>query len=94
MKQLEQNLSQALEKIDQLEGSVPQERAVSSESPIVMAGHWEQTQLGEIPHFVDGTLDLPPLNETLLAVEKYLATLNVVIPPFHPGRLVYINLAS
>ncbi|KAL2831003.1 fungal-specific transcription factor domain-containing protein [Aspergillus pseudoustus] len=92
MKQLEKNLSQALEKIDQLEGCVSQEKTVASnQSSMISSSLQEQQDLdgGEILDFVDGSLlDLPPLHEALPAVEKYLATLNSVIPLFHPGRLL------
>ncbi|KAJ0413986.1 fungal-specific transcription factor domain-containing protein [Aspergillus carlsbadensis] len=100
MKHLEENLSQALKKIDQLKGEtegrrgqvVPQETmaAAFSQSPMVLASGLQGQK--DVFDFVDNesrALDLPPLHEALPAVEKYLATLNSVIPLFHPGRLLY-----
>jgi hypothetical protein len=96
MKQLEENLSQALNKIDQLEAKdhhgVPQGMTADfSQSPMILASLQERE---EVLDFVDSgsrsrSLDLPPLNEALPAVEKYLATLNSVIPLFHPGKLLH-----
>ena len=36
----------------------------------------------------DALMELPPLQEVLSATEAYLATLNAVLPLFHPGRLL------
>ncbi|KAL3428731.1 hypothetical protein BDV09DRAFT_190710 [Aspergillus tetrazonus] len=87
IKQLQENLRQALAKIDQLESNVP----IPSHSPRILASlqEPEEEERGEILDFVDGSspLDLPPLHEALPAVEQYLATLNSVIPLFHPSRL-------
>ncbi|KAL5337699.1 hypothetical protein BJX70DRAFT_409030 [Aspergillus crustosus] len=88
MKQLEENLHQALQKIDQLESCVPEETAISGQSFTAMAGMKEQEKRAQFVDFGNGSLDLPPLHETLPAVEKYLATLNLGIPLFHPGRLL------
>ncbi|KAL4739530.1 fungal-specific transcription factor domain-containing protein [Aspergillus similis] len=85
--QLEENLRQALAKIDQLESNAP----ISSHSPMTLASLQEpEEERGDILGFLDGSspLDLPPLHEALPAVQKYLATLNSVIPLFHPGRLL------
>jgi hypothetical protein len=95
MKQLEENLSQALQKIDQLETEgrhgVQRETATApSQSPIIIASSLQDSGQEDVFDFVDvsRSLDLPPLHEALPAVEKYLATLNSVMPLFHPGRLL------
>ncbi|KAF7563691.1 hypothetical protein G7046_g486 [Stylonectria norvegica] len=36
----------------------------------------------------DARLELPPVHEVLSALERYLTTLNAVLPLFHPGRLL------
>ncbi|KAL2867226.1 transcription factor domain-containing protein [Aspergillus lucknowensis] len=100
IKQLEENLSQALAKIDQLESSRNVPMSSDAPSGMILAGlqepepEPEEEEQGKIFDVVDGwspspsPLDLPPLHEALPVVEKYLATLNSVIPLFHPGRLL------
>ncbi|KAL4876131.1 fungal-specific transcription factor domain-containing protein [Aspergillus karnatakaensis] len=90
LKELEQNLSQALAKIEQLESNKPRNPRSPSQSPILLESLLQRdAQLGEAFDIGDRpSLDLPPLYEALPAVERYLATLNSVLPLFHPGRLL------
>ncbi|KAL4955756.1 fungal-specific transcription factor domain-containing protein [Aspergillus filifer] len=84
LKQLEENLSQALAKIEQLESNGLQGPAVSRPSP----GIFESREDFDIADGLSLHLPMPPLHEALPAVEKYLATLNSAIPLFHAGRLL------
>ncbi|KAL4967485.1 transcription factor domain-containing protein [Aspergillus stella-maris] len=83
--QLEENLTQALARIEKLQSNVPPDPAVFRNSPTTF--EFEPEQDFDV---VDAglLLPLPPLHEALPAVEKYLAALNSVIPLFHPGRLL------
>lgn len=90
MKQLEENLSQALQEIDELKGHVPQGTTASPDKQALIANFHEDGDvdlLDQRSH--DGSLDLPPLQETLPAVETYLATFNSVLPLFHPAKLLH-----
>jgi hypothetical protein len=91
MKQLEENLSQALQEIDELKGHVPQgTTATSLDRQALVANLQEEGDVNFLnQRLYDGSLDLPPLQETLPAVEKYLATLNTALPLFHPDRLLH-----
>lgn len=90
MKQLEKNLSQALQEIGDLKGHVPQGTAASPDKQAVIANLQEDDDINLLgQRFHDESLDLPPLQETLPAVEKYLATFNSVLPLFHPGKLLH-----
>ncbi|CRG85376.1 hypothetical protein PISL3812_02458 [Talaromyces islandicus] len=85
MKQLEENLSQALAEIDELKGT-----AASSGKQVQIPNPQGDNHVGFVDQRLhDGLLDLPPLQETLPFVEKYLATLNSILPLFHPGRLLH-----
>lgn len=91
MRQLEENLGQALAEIDELKGHAPQGTGDSPGKQSLIANLQEENDDGGFvdQRLHDGSLDLPPLHETLPAVETYLATLNSVLPLFHPGRLLH-----
>ncbi|KAH8688520.1 fungal-specific transcription factor domain-containing protein [Ilyonectria robusta] len=84
---LETRLADVLEKIDRLEERpVPKNTARSPSLSVIGSDINDPGLPAGKPH--GPSMELPPLQEVLAAVEKYLTTSNAFLPLFHPGRLL------
>ncbi|KAH7126133.1 fungal-specific transcription factor domain-containing protein [Dactylonectria macrodidyma] len=84
---LESRLAEVLQRMERLESLAAQTDTPSSPSLPVVGHHSNggTPLIGEPNRF---SMELPPLQETLSAVEKYLATSNAFLPLFHSGNLL------
>ncbi|KAI0176331.1 fungal-specific transcription factor domain-containing protein [Hypoxylon sp. FL1284] len=77
---LELQLSAVLSKLERLEGG---QETSSSITPAY------RQDAAALPSQTPGLSDLPPFQEVLLIVERYLASFNAVLPLFHPATLLH-----
>lgn len=87
LEHLEARLSEALARIDELEGLVPQGTVASDDTFLAVSRQDDDVDLVDRKPR-ETPLELPPLQEVLPAVQEYLATLNAVLPLFDPYRLL------
>ncbi|OQV08766.1 Fungal specific transcription factor domain-containing protein [Cladophialophora immunda] len=92
VERLESSLGLALKRIEELESLVPKwDEALDVPAASAGADDLDEYEVDfaekELP---DARMELPPLPEALSATEAYLTTLNVVLPLFHPGRLLQL----
>lgn len=85
IERLESNLGRALRRIDELESLVLQ-RNVHDTLTLDSTAQQHVSFVEKRP--CDAFLALPPRQEVLLAAEKFLLTLNSVLPLFHPKSLL------
>ncbi|KAK7425316.1 hypothetical protein QQZ08_008213 [Neonectria magnoliae] len=81
---LEAHLKFLQDKVDRLESLTPQD-AATHQASVAMS---EDVGLSEDSN-THGSMNLPPLEEVLPIIEKYLATFNSILPLFHPKTLLH-----
>ena len=85
LERLELSLSQAQQRIGELEGLAPQSKNIAAAA----VSNLPELYLGSFTKTGDATLELPPLSEVFSAAETYLKTVNSVLPLFRPEALLH-----
>ncbi|KAF7560177.1 hypothetical protein G7046_g3965 [Stylonectria norvegica] len=80
--QLEARVGYLSHKLEKLEGNTPQQSLMPRTTPITDLGLSADTSSSS-------SMELPPLEEILPSIERYLATCNSILPLFHPKALLH-----
>lgn len=84
LERLEAQLRSVSEKVDKLESLALQDPTAHQ---LLVSVHENFGRPGNSPHHI--SMDLPPLEEVLPIIEKYLTTFNSILPLFHPSTLLH-----
>ena len=89
LERLESSLERTEQRIDKFESRGPQGRAVSSTPDLLALSTFPGLYFAGFsqPILDAAALELPPRLEVTFAVEKYLKTMNSVLPIFNPEKL-------